>query len=99
MEDERLANEGRQSPDRSRLRPELRRMLEAVDASPASGRDPFTERAKASLSVPDLWGPIDDVAAILRIRRETLDRAYIEKWTRELRIEDQWVKARDAAEM
>jgi len=42
---------------------------------------------------------IDDVAAILRIRRETLDRAYIEKWTRELRIEGQWVKARDAAEM
>jgi acetyl esterase len=39
-------------------------MLEAVDAGPPRGRDPLEERAKASLGVPDLWGPLDDVAAV-----------------------------------
>jgi hypothetical protein len=40
---------------------------------------------------------IDDVAAILRAQRETLDHSYIEKWTRELDVEDEWDKARGAA--
>ena len=40
---------------------------------------------------------IDDATAILLARRETLDRSYIEKWTKELHLEDEWGKARDAA--
>jgi hypothetical protein len=40
---------------------------------------------------------IDDVAAILRARRETLDHSYIEKWTTELDLENEWDKARGAA--
>jgi hypothetical protein len=40
---------------------------------------------------------IEDVAAILRARQETLDRSYVEKWTSELHLEDEWDKARGAA--
>ena len=40
---------------------------------------------------------IDDAAAIVRARRESLDRPYIEKWTRELRLEDEWDKVLEAA--
>lgn len=40
---------------------------------------------------------IEDVAAILRARRETLDRPYLQKWIRELRLEDEWRIARGTA--
>lgn len=40
---------------------------------------------------------IDDAAAILRARRETLDRSYIEKWTKELHVVAEWDKACGAA--
>jgi hypothetical protein len=33
---------------------------------------------------------IQDVAAILRIRRESLDRSYLDKWIRELDLENEW---------
>jgi len=40
---------------------------------------------------------IDDVAAILRTRRETFDQSYIEKWVTELHLREEWKKARIAA--
>ncbi len=40
---------------------------------------------------------IEDVTAILRARREILDFAYIETWTRELGIGKEWSKVREAA--
>lgn len=40
-----------------------------------------------------------DVAAILRIRRETFDRAYVESWAKELRLEEEWQKAESAAQI
>ena len=40
---------------------------------------------------------IDDAAAILRARRETLDHRYIEKWTGELQVQEEWAKAKRAA--
>ena len=40
---------------------------------------------------------IEDVAGILRMRWDTLDRAYLEKWILELRIEAEWNDARRAA--
>ena len=40
---------------------------------------------------------IDDVAAILRTRREAFDRSYIEKWVTELHLNEEWEKARIAA--
>ena len=40
---------------------------------------------------------IDDAASILRARQDALDRSYIDKWTRELFLEDEWKKARAAA--
>jgi hypothetical protein len=42
---------------------------------------------------------IDDVAAILRARRDTFDRSYIEKWITEFHLEEEWEKARIAAEV
>ena len=35
-------------------------------------------------------------AGILRTRAEDLDRKYIEKWVRQLKLEDQWVAVRQA---
>jgi hypothetical protein len=40
---------------------------------------------------------IEDVAAILRAQRETLDLSYVEKWASELHLEDEWGEARRAA--
>ncbi len=40
---------------------------------------------------------IEDVAGILRMRWDSLDRAYLEKWILELRIEAEWNDARRAA--
>jgi len=40
---------------------------------------------------------IEDVAGILRMRWDSLDRAYLEKWVLELRIEAEWNDARRAA--
>jgi hypothetical protein len=40
---------------------------------------------------------IDDVAGILRVRWESLDRAYLEKWILALGLETEWNDARSAA--
>ena len=40
---------------------------------------------------------IEDVAGILRIRWESLDRSYLEKWIVELGLEKEWHDARHAA--
>jgi len=40
---------------------------------------------------------IEDVAGILRMRWDSLDRAYLEKWIPELRIEAEWNDAQRAA--
>ncbi|SPF44436.1 conserved hypothetical protein [Candidatus Sulfotelmatobacter kueseliae] len=40
---------------------------------------------------------IEDVASVLRIGWDSLDRAYLEKWILELRIEAEWKDARRAA--
>ena len=40
---------------------------------------------------------IEDVAGILRMRWESLDRSYLEKWISELGLEPQWTDARRTA--
>jgi len=40
---------------------------------------------------------IEDVAGILRLRWESLDRRYLEKWIVELELQEQWKNARHAA--
>jgi hypothetical protein len=40
---------------------------------------------------------IEDVAGILRMRWDSLDRAYLEKWIRELGLKTEWNDARRAA--
>ena len=37
---------------------------------------------------------LQDVAGILRVRREALDLAYIERWVDELELREQWDRAR-----
>ena len=37
---------------------------------------------------------IEDVAAILRVRWDSLDQSYLEKWLAELDLNQQWVEAR-----
>jgi hypothetical protein len=51
------------------------------------------EWAKAGSS----WRQIEDVAGILKVRSRSLDRAYIEKWVRELGLASQWESARKEA--
>lgn len=40
---------------------------------------------------------IEDAAAVLRVRWETMDRIYLEKWICELGLKEQWSSARHAA--
>lgn len=40
---------------------------------------------------------IEDVAAILRVRWETLDKSYLERWIVELGLKKEWTDARRAA--
>ena len=40
---------------------------------------------------------IEDVAGILRLRWESLDRRYLEKWIVEIKLQEQWKNARHAA--
>jgi|KBSMisStaDraftv2_1062788.scaffolds.fasta_scaffold40621_4 hypothetical protein len=40
---------------------------------------------------------VEDVASILKIRSQTLDKSYIRKWVSELEIEPQWEQAKLAA--
>jgi hypothetical protein len=40
---------------------------------------------------------IEDVAGILRMRWESLDHSYLEKWIRELGLKTEWEDARRAA--
>jgi hypothetical protein len=36
---------------------------------------------------------IEDVAAILRVRGDTLDHSYIQKWVQDLGLNEQWERA------
>lgn len=40
---------------------------------------------------------LDDVAGIIRVRGDDLDRSYIERWVNELGLGDQWRRALDLA--
>ncbi len=42
---------------------------------------------------------IQDVAGILKIRSESLDLAYLEKWVRELALTKEWMAAQNPAEI
>lgn len=42
---------------------------------------------------------IEDVAAILRLRWESLDRRYLEKWIPELNLNEEWLNAKRVAEI
>jgi hypothetical protein len=42
---------------------------------------------------------IEDVAAILRLRWESLDRPYLEKWILELKLNEEWITAKRVAEI
>jgi Nucleotidyltransferase of unknown function (DUF6036) len=42
---------------------------------------------------------IEDVAAIFRLRWETLDRRYLEKWISELNLKQEWTNAKHLAEI
>jgi hypothetical protein len=83
---------------REEFRRRIRAHLQGVSVFVASTEDIVIAKLEWS-KLAQSQRQIDDVAAILRIRRETLDRAYIEKWTSDLRLNDEWGKARDAAEM
>ena len=60
--------------DRRGLRPELRDLMEAADASGLPTLDRMTPaegRASAEAGIPDLWGPLETVASITDLNLET----------------------------
>ena len=83
---------------REEFRRRIRAHLQGVSVFVASTEDIVIAKLEWS-KLAQSQRQIDDVAAILRIRRETLDRTYIEKWTMQLRLEDEWLRARAAAEI
>lgn len=40
---------------------------------------------------------MEDVTGILKVRKDQLDFAYIEKWVRDLELTEQWARARELA--
>jgi hypothetical protein len=81
---------------REEFRRRVRVNLQGVSLFVASAEDIVVAKLEWS-KLAQSQRQIDDAAAILRARRETLDRSYIEKWTKELHLEGEWDKARGAA--
>ncbi len=81
---------------REEFRRRVRVNLQGVPLFVASAEDIVVAKLEWS-KLAQSQRQIDDVAAILRIRGEKLDRPYIETWARELHLEDEWSKARGAA--
>jgi len=81
---------------REEFRRRIRVNLQGVSLFVASAEDIVVAKLEWS-KLAQSQRQIDDVAAILRIRGEKLDRPYIETWGRELHLEDEWSKARGAA--
>jgi hypothetical protein len=76
-----------------------RRQLVAVQGLPlfvASAEDVVIAKLEWS-KLAQSQRQIEDVAAILRLRWETLDRSYLEKWISELDLKQQWSHARRIA--
>jgi hypothetical protein len=82
---------------REELRRRARVNLQGVSLFVASAEDVVIAKLEWS-KLAQSQRQIDDAAAILRTRGETMDRSYLERWTRELQLESEWGKARDAAE-
>lgn len=81
---------------REEFRRRVRVNLQGVSLFVASAEDMVVAKLEWS-KLAQSQRQIDDAGAILRARGETLDRSYIEKWTRELHLEDEWEKARTAS--
>jgi hypothetical protein len=81
---------------REEFRRRVRVSLQGVSLFVASAEDIVVAKLEWS-KLAQSQRQIDDAAAILQARRETLDRSYIEKWTKELHLEGEWAKARGAA--
>ena len=81
---------------REEFRRRVRVELQGVSLFVASAEDIIIAKLEWS-KLAQSQRQIEDAAAIVRVQRETLDRSYIEKWTRELGVEDEWAKALGAA--
>jgi hypothetical protein len=81
---------------REEFRRRVRVNLQGVSLFVASAEDIVIAKLEWS-KLAQSQRQIEDAAAILRARWEALDRSYIEKWTGELRLEQEWDKARGAA--
>jgi hypothetical protein len=81
---------------REEFRRRVRVNLQDVSLFVASAEDIIVAKLEWS-KLAQSQRQMEDVAAILRARQENLDRSYVEKWTSELHLEDEWDKARGAA--
>lgn len=72
--------------------------LAGIDLFAASAEDVVVSKLEwAKLSQSQRH--IDDAAGVLRARWDSLDRAYIDRWIRELELVDEWKRARTAADI
>lgn|SRR5208282_3146507 len=69
--------------------------LQGIPLFVASGEDVVIAKLEWS-KLAQSQRQIEDVVAILRTRRESLDRPYLEKWTSELGLTKEWNDARRA---
>jgi hypothetical protein len=70
--------------------------IEQVPLSAATAEDTIVSKLEWA-KMGESSRQIEDVAGILRARMALLDRAYIEKWVRELGLAPQWDRARKSA--
>jgi hypothetical protein len=72
--------------------------LAGIDLCAASAEDVVVSKLEwAKLSQSQRH--IDDAAGVLRALSDSLDRAYMEKWIRELELVDEWKRAQTAADI
>ena len=71
--------------------------LEGVSLHVASAEDIILAKLEWA-KLGESQRQIDDAAGILKLRADTLDRSYLEKWVRELNLSEQWNDARRTAE-
>jgi hypothetical protein len=88
--------------DRPFSREEFRRRrpvtLHGVSIFLASAEDVIISKLEWS-KLAESQRQISDVARILQLRWQSLDRSYLGKWCAELKIENQWADARKAASL
>ncbi|HTJ46695.1 MAG TPA: hypothetical protein VL463_31530 [Kofleriaceae bacterium] len=75
-----------------RIHPFSREELARRRTCPIEGVEAFVATAEDTILGMLEWGHVRESAAIVVTQRDALDRAYIDRWARELGVESEWMR-------